>query len=117
MPTREKLHRLKKRMGNMHTLHAAGPTILKGKARVVRRRALLESCVRDLAEVCGPNTNRIMMEDKLRRQVRACESLGDSTLIVGADKLHLFMRASCDSDNKKRAQFSMRKRKVNLNGK
>ena len=51
-----KLRRLKSRFNNMHTLNAAGPKLLHGKARVVRRRAMLESCVQDLASICGPKT-------------------------------------------------------------
>ena len=47
----------------------------------------------------------------------ACESLGNSTLIVGADKLHLFMQASVDSNAEKGSKFSMRKVKVEEGGK
>ena len=90
---------MKSRLDNMNTLHAGGPKLLRGKAKKIRRRALLDSCVRELAEVCGPNTAKIALDEKLRRQIMAADSLGSSTVIVGADKLHLFMQASCDSDN------------------
>ena len=67
--THGKLRRLKSRFDNMQTLNAAGPTVLRGKAKTVRRRAMLEACVRDLAEVCGPNT-KLMMEDGHKKVLR-----------------------------------------------
>ena len=81
----------------MNTLKLDGDKLLRGTGKKVKKSSVLLDCIRQIKEVCGPNTQKLK-DLKLAKHMMAADRLGQNTIIVPADKLQVFLQAACEAN-------------------